>query len=130
MNAPGVAAPRRGPGPLPGEHPAQRVALFVDTQNLFYAARDAADRFLDYEHLLRDRRRAGATCTRRPRTWSSARGRRTPTGSSPGCRRSATGCGARKVRVHRADDQGRTVLEGDWDMGIAADIVRAWDHPT
>jgi uncharacterized LabA/DUF88 family protein len=34
----------------------------------------------------------------------------------------------RAVRVHRADDQGRTVLEGDWDMGIAADIVRAWDH--
>ncbi|MEX2502791.1 MAG: NYN domain-containing protein, partial [Trueperaceae bacterium] len=34
----------------------------------------------------------------------------------------------RLVRVHRADDQGRTVLEGDWDMGIAADLVRALDQ--
>jgi hypothetical protein len=39
--------------PGPGERAEQRVALFVDTQNLFYAARDAAGRFLDYEHLLR-----------------------------------------------------------------------------
>jgi uncharacterized LabA/DUF88 family protein len=32
------------------------------------------------------------------------------------------------VRVHRGDNGGRPVLEGDWDMGIAAAMVRAWDQ--
>lgn len=113
--------------PAAGEYDDQRVALFVDTQNLFYAARDAVGRFLDYERLLRvavrGRRLQAATAFVVEREGeSTAHGFIT--------RLSAIGYRVRRrpVRVHRADDQGRAVLEGDWDMGIAADLVRALDH--
>lgn len=113
--------------PRPGEWPEQRVGLFVDTQNLYYAARDVYSRHVDYARLL----------------TLSARGRRLAQASAYVVEREgeATAYGfvtklsslgyrvrRRKVRVHRADSGGRPVLEGDWDMGIAADIVRAWDH--
>lgn len=111
---------------LPGEHAEQRVALFVDTQNLYYAARDAAGRNLDYERLLalaeRGRRLKAATAYVVEREGATnAYGFVT--------RLSALGYRVRRrmVRVHRGDGEGRLVLEGDWDMGIAADIVRAWD---
>lgn len=110
-----------------GEHETQRVALFVDTQNLYYAARDAAGRNLDYQRLLtlalRGRRLQAATAYVVERDGdASAYGFVT--------RLSALGYRVRRrsVRVHRGDGEGRLVLEGDWDMGIAADIVRAWDH--
>lgn len=113
--------------PLAGEWPTQRVALFVDTQNLYYAARDAAGRFVNYEQLLRVAARGRAVVAATAYVVerdgeSAAHGFVT--------RLSALGYRVRRrfVRVHRADDQGRTVLEGDWDMGIAADIVRALDH--
>jgi len=113
--------------PVPGERADQRVALFVDTQNLFYAARDAAGRYLDYEHLLR--------IAARGRHLQSATAyvvEREGDASAHGfiTRLSAIGYRVRRrtLRVHRADDQGRTVLEGDWDMGIAADLVRALDQ--
>lgn len=111
----------------PGEWPEQRVGLFVDTQNLYYAARDVYSRHVDYERLLH----------------LSARGRRLVQASAYVVEREgeATAYGfvtklsalgyrvrRRKVRVHRADSGGRPLLEGDWDMGIAADMVRAWDH--
>ncbi len=112
---------------LPGEHDEQRVALFVDTQNLYYAARDALGRNVDYERLLalaeRGRRLQAATAYVVEREGAnSAYGFVT--------RLSALGYRVRRraVRVHRGDGEGRLVLEGDWDMGIAADIVRVWDH--
>ncbi len=116
-----------GPTVMAGERAGQQVGLFVDTQNLYYAARDAAGRNLDYEQLLqvavrgRDLHAATAYVVERAGE-STAHGFIT--------RLSTLGYRVRRraVRVHRADDQGRTVLEGDWDMGIAADIVRAWDH--
>jgi uncharacterized LabA/DUF88 family protein len=111
----------------PGEHDEQRVALFVDTQNLYYAARDAAGRNLDYQRLLglalRGRRLLAATAYVVERDGDAiAYGFVT--------RLTALGYRVRRrtVRVHRGDGEGRLVLEGDWDMGIAADIVRAWDH--
>ena len=115
------------PAPLPGEHPAQRVGLFVDTQNLYYAARDGFDRFVDYARLLevaaRGRVLHAATAYVVEREGETAAFGFVTRLSALGYR-----VRRRKVRVHRADAQGRTVLEGDWDMGIAADLVRAWDH--
>ena len=110
-----------------GVWPEQRVALFVDTQNLFYAARDAAGRFIDYQKLLalagQGRRLHAATAYVVERDGES---------SAHGFIARLSGMGYRVrrqlVRVHRADDDGRSVLEGDWDMGIAADLVRAFDH--
>jgi len=110
--------------PGPGEHGDQRVALFVDTQNLYYAARDAAGRNLDYELLLkiatRGRRLHAATAYVVEREGES-------TAYGFVTRLSALGYRVRRraVRIHRGDGEGRLVLEGDWDMGIAADIVRA-----
>lgn len=109
------------------EWPGQRVAIFVDTQNLYHSARETAGRNVDYDTLLR----------------SAARGRRLVQATAYAVERDGdstafgfitklTALGyrvnRRKLRVHRADDQGRVLLEGDWDMGIATDIVRAWDH--
>ena len=111
---------------LPGEHDDQRVGLFVDTQNLYYAARDAVGANVDYERLLvlaeRGRRLKAATAYVVEREGA---------GNAHGfvTKLSALGYRVRRrsVRVHRGDGEGRMVLEGDWDMGIAADIVRVWD---
>lgn len=112
---------------FPGEWSSQRVAVFVDTQNLYYSARDNYDRNLDYERLLevalRGRRLQQATAYTVEREGeNTAFGFVTKLGTL-GYR-----VRRRKVRVHRSDDAGRLVLEGDWDMGIAVDIIRAWDH--
>lgn len=110
-----------------GEWPEQRVGLFVDTQNLYYVARDNFDRHVDYQSLLqlavRGRRLAQATSYVVEREGdSSAYGFFTKL-SMLGYR-----VRRRKLRVHRLDQEERTVMEGDWDMGIAADIVRSWAH--
>lgn len=115
------------PSGAPSESRQQRACFFVDSQNLFYAARDAAGRNLDYRRLLelavRGRRLQSATAYVVERDGeSNAHGFITRI-SSLGYR-----VRRRKLRIHRVDDRGRTVLEGDWDMGIAADIVRALDH--
>lgn len=102
----------------------QRVGLFVDTQNLYYAARDGHGGYVDYARLLahaaRGRRLFLATAYVVEREGDrSAYGFITKL-SSLGFRVRRRG-----VRVHRVDDDGRTLLEGDWDMGIAVDMVRA-----
>ena len=111
--------------PRPGEWPDQRVGLFVDTQNLYYAARDIYNRHVDYRRLLRlaerGRRLGFATAYVVEREGESTAFGFVTKLSSIGYR-----VRRRKVRVHRSDDDGRMVLEGDWDMGIAADIVQAW----
>lgn len=110
-----------------GEWADQRVGLFVDTQNLYYVARDRYDGHVDYERLLalvaRGRRLASATAYVVEREGES-------TAYGFVTKLSALGYRVRRrhVRVHRVDDEGRTVEEGDWDMGIAADMVRAWDR--
>lgn len=111
------------PSPLPGESPTQRVALFVDTQNLYYAARDNHNASVDYQRLL-------AACLRgrhlaHANAYVVERDGDTTAYGFFG-KLSALGYRVkrRKVRVHRVDDDGAVKLEGDWDMGIAADIVR------
>lgn len=109
-----------------GEWGEQRVGLFVDTQNLYYAARDYYSAHVDYERLLevaaRGRRLHHATAYVVEREGESTAYGFVTKLSALGYR-----VRRRKVRVHRADNGGRPLLEGDWDMGIAADIVRAWD---
>ena len=108
------------------EWPQQRVALFVDTQNLYHSARENYGSNVDYQTLLsvaaRGRQMVSATAYAVEREGDSTAFGFITKLDSLGYR-----VNRRKLRVHRADDQGRTLLEGDWDMGIAADIVRAWD---
>ncbi len=110
---------------IEGEWSEQRVGLFVDTQNLYYAARDNYDAVVDYQRLLdvavRGRRLVQATSYVVEREGESTSFGFVNKLSELGYR-----VRRRKVRIHRADGNGRTVLEGDWDMGIAADMVRAW----
>ena len=103
------------------------VALFVDTQNLYYAARDGHGAHVDYARLLevasrgRPLRQATAYVVERDGERSAY---------AFVTKLSALGFRVRRrnVRVHRVDDEGRTVMEGDWDMQIAADLVRASEH--
>lgn len=110
----------------PGDSPRQRVALFVDTQNLYYAARDNHGGSVDYERLLaaclRGRRLAHATA------YVVAReGDATAFGFFGKLSALGYRVKRRTVRIHRVDDEGNVRLEGDWDMGIAADVVRSLD---
>ncbi len=109
--------------------PEQRVGLFVDTQNLYYGARDGADaggRQVDYATLLTlaagSRRLAQATAYVVERSGEA-------TAYGFVTKLSALGYRVRRrtLRLRRLDDGGRPVLDGDWDMGIAADMVRAWE---
>ncbi len=112
---------------LPGDEPELRVALFVDTQNLYYAARDLHGGGVDYERLLaaslRGRRLAQASAYVVEREGDSTAYGFVGKLSALGYR-----VKRRKVRVHRVDEQGTVVMEGDWDMGIAADMVRSFAH--
>ena len=119
--------PRETQRSTAGEWPEQRVGLFVDTQNLYYGARDNFDRHVDYASLmrlaLRGRRLAMATSYVVEREGDSSAYGFFSKLSLLGYR-----VKRRKVRVHRQDESGRVLMEGDWDMGIAADIVRSLDH--
>jgi uncharacterized LabA/DUF88 family protein len=112
---------------FPGEWPAQRVALFVDTQNLYYSARDNYDRNLDYRRLLEVALR-GRLLQQATAYTVEREGENTAFGFVTKLGTLGYRVRRRKVRVHRSDDSGRVVLEGDWDMGIAVGIIRAWDH--
>lgn len=109
-----------------GEWASQRVGLFVDTQNLYYAARDGHGRHVDYarlrDHAARGRRLAHANAYVVERD-----GERTAFGFVTKLSALGYRVHRRSVRIHRADDGGRPTMDGDWDMGIAADMVRAWD---
>ncbi len=108
----------------PGEWVEQRVALFVDTQNLYHSARDNYGGHVNYETLLeravRGRRLAQATAYVVEREGDS---------TSYGFITKLTVLGyrvsRRKLRVHHTTDSGQPLMEGDWDMGIAMDIIRA-----
>ncbi|MEM6431287.1 MAG: NYN domain-containing protein [Deinococcota bacterium] len=119
--------------PPPSRHPNQRAGLFVDTQNLYYSARDlsrkaldSGGRYVDYETLTRyvaqGRRLAFATAYVVEREGDTAAHGFIAKLSNLGYRV------RRKLsRLRYTDDHGEPVFEGDWDMGIAADIVKSLD---
>ncbi len=110
-----------------GELATHRVALLADTQNLYYAARDHHGEHVDYERLLAVALR-GRTLQQASAYVVEREGERT---AFPFITKlSALGYRVRRrtVRVHRSDEAGRAVLEGDWDLRIAADLVRCLDY--
>lgn len=110
-----------------GEWPEQRVGLFVDTQNLYYAARDNYSKHVDYQVML-ERAVRGRRLVQATAYVVEREGEATAYGFITKLSAFGYRIRRRKVRVHRSDDGGRPLLEGDWDMGIAADMVRAWEH--
>ena len=104
-----------------------RVGLFVDTQNLYHSARDLLERTVNFETILKvateDRELVHAIsytvereneATARPFIFKL----------------SALGYKVRRMNLtlHHVTDGGKAIYEGNWDMGIVADMVRMMDH--
>jgi uncharacterized LabA/DUF88 family protein len=97
-----------------------RVGLFVDGQNMFYAARDEYDASLDYTKLLH------FAASQRILTKAIAYIVETSDGDLEDFISFLTQTGYEvksKVRKVRADKS----TKGDWDVGIAMDIVSMLD---
>lgn len=103
-----------------------RVGLFIDTQNLYHSARDLMERTVNFETILdyatKDRELVHAIsytvereneATARPFIYKL----------------STLGFKVRRMylSVQYVTDEGKPIYEGNWDMGIAADMFRLMD---
>jgi len=104
-----------------------RVGVFIDTQNLYHSARDLHERTVNFETLLkhategRELVRAIAYVVEKEND-SSAR---------PFIYKLSTlGYKVRRMflQLHHVNEQGKAIWEGNWDMGMVADMVRLADH--
>lgn len=103
-----------------------RIGLFVDTQNLYHSARDLAGRTVNFETLL-----AVAAHERelvRAVAYTVERGGE-PTARPFLYKLSTLGYKVRRMSLslHRVADDGQPIYEGNWDMGMVADMVRLMD---
>ena len=104
-----------------------RVGLFVDTQNLYHSARDLLERTVNFEtilnvategrelvHAISYTVEREGEATARPFIYKL----------------SALGYKVRRMNLtlHHVTDGGKAIYEGNWDMGIVADMVRLMDH--
>lgn len=104
-----------------------RIGLFIDTQNLYHSARDLADRTVNFETLLniaqKDRELVHAVAYTVEKDGEST--------SRPFIYKlSALGYKVRRMTLslHHVTDSGKPIWEGNWDMGMVADMVRLMDH--
>ncbi|WP_161881880.1 LabA-like NYN domain-containing protein [Deinococcus alpinitundrae] len=104
-----------------------RIGLFIDTQNLYHSARDLADRTVNFETLLnmarQDRELVHAIAYTVEKDGEST--------SRPFIYKlSALGYKVRRMTLslHHVTDGGKPIWEGNWDMGMVADMVRMMDH--
>jgi uncharacterized LabA/DUF88 family protein len=103
------------------------VGVFVDTQNLYHSARDYYERTVNFESLLR----YAAGDREVLRAVSYVVEREGDTSAWPFIYKLSTlGYKVRRMtlQVHHTTETGKTIWEGNWDMGICADIVRLADH--
>ncbi|MGI8748105.1 MAG: NYN domain-containing protein [Deinococcus sp.] len=104
-----------------------RIGLFIDTQNLYHSARDLMERTVNFETILnvaREERELvhAIAYTVEKEGESTAR---------PFLYKlSALGYKVRRMNLtlHHVAQDGRPIYEGNWDMGIVADMVRLCDH--
>ena len=103
-----------------------RIGLFIDTQNLYHSARDLMERTVNFETILNvaraDRELVHAIAytvekenegTARPFIYKL----------------SALGYKVRRMNLtlHHVAEGGRPIYEGNWDMGMVADMFRLID---
>ena len=103
------------------------VGVFVDTQNLYHSARDYYERTVNFESLLRH----AAGDREVLRAVSYVVEREGDTSAWPFIYKLSTlGYKVRRMtlQVHHTTETGKTIWEGNWDMGICADIVRLAEH--
>ncbi len=104
-----------------------RVGLFIDTQNLYHSARDLLDRTVNFETLL-DLAKADRELVHAIAYTVEKDGEST---SRPFIYKlSALGYKVRRMTLslHHMTDSGKAIWEGNWDMGMVADMVRLIDH--
>ena len=104
-----------------------RIGLFIDTQNLYHSARDLLERTVNFETLLdvarHERELVHAIAYTVEKDGEST--------SRPFIYKlSALGYKVRRMTLslHHVTDTGKAIWEGNWDMGIVADMVRLCDH--
>ena len=99
------------------------VGIFVDTQNLYHSARDYYERTVNFESLLN----FGTQDRDLLRAVSYVVERENDTSAWPFIYKLSTlGYRVRRMmlQVHHTTETGKTIWEGNWDMGICADMVR------
>ena len=104
-----------------------RVGLFIDTQNLYHSARDLMERTVNFETFLslaKDGRELvhaiaytvekDGESTSRPFIYKL----------------SALGYKVRRMSLslHHVTEGGKVIWEGNWDMGMVADMFRLMDY--
>lgn len=110
-------------GRVPGFSPAQRVGLFVDTQNLYHSARDYYGQNVNFESLMR----YAVQGRQLVRATAYVVEREGDTSAWPFIYKLSTiGFRVRRMNLtlKETTDEGKPIYEGNWDMGIAADMVR------
>ncbi|MGQ9692023.1 MAG: LabA-like NYN domain-containing protein [Thermaceae bacterium] len=106
-----------------GHYPDQRVGVFVDTQNLYHSARDYYERNVNFESLLR----YAVSGRRLVRAAAYVVEKEGDTSAWPFIYKLSTiGYKVRRMylSLKETTEAGKPIYEGNWDMGIAADMVR------
>ena len=106
-----------------GHYQEQRVGVFVDTQNLYHSARDYYERNVNFESLLR----FAVGGRRLVRATAYVVEKEGDTSAWPFIYKLSTiGYKVRRMylTVKETGEGGRPIYSGNWDMGIAADMVR------
>ncbi|WP_291431561.1 NYN domain-containing protein [Deinococcus sp.] len=103
-----------------------RVGVFIDTQNLYHSARDLMERTVNFETILNV-----ATAGRElVHAISYTVERENEATARPFIYKLSTlGFKVRRMNLtlHHVTDVGKAIYEGNWDMGIVADMVRMMD---
>ncbi|ADV67715.1 NYN domain-containing protein [Deinococcus maricopensis] len=104
-----------------------RVGVFIDTQNLYHSARDLYERTVNFERLLQYATE-GRELVRAVSYVVEREGEGT---ARPFIYKLSTiGYKVRRMtlQLHHTNEQGKAIWEGNWDMGIVADMTRLLDH--
>ena len=104
-----------------------RVGVFIDTQNLYHSARDLHERTVNFETLLK------YACEGRElvRAVAYVVEKEGDTTARPFIYKLSTlGYKVRRMylQLHHVSEQGKPIWEGNWDMGMVADMVRVYQH--
>lgn len=104
-----------------------RVGIFIDTQNLYHSARDLLERTVNFETLLHsaqaERELVHAIAYTVEREGEGT--------ARPFIYKLSTlGFKVRRMNLtlQYVTDDGKPIYEGNWDMGIVADMFRMIDH--
>jgi len=103
-----------------------RVGVFIDTQNLYHSARDHYERTVNFETLLKHA--VGERYLVRAIAYVVEK--EGDTSAWPFIYKLSTlGYRVRRMNLHlhHVNDQGKPIWEGNWDMGMVADMTRLMD---